>query len=244
MYFFCSYSHGFLFPSEATRVRKSILSYFSSAAADLLGGEAAAPATPIPGDASSPSSWAYSSVSTFGVRYTPPVPDLTTLQSVEALVEGSEMSKLRGTVSSSTGPSDGSTGGLGDNTGNGNAGSSSPGLTPNDAWRLREGRRTRYEGARVGGTVAVHFIKKSPWFLETALALLEGDEQTPLEAGASLEQRLRTFRGVGMGAAHYVLPNTHGNVHRGGIGIGITNGTAAAATATGSTSTASGHERR
>lgn len=39
--------------------------------------------------------WAHSSVSTFGVRYTPPVPDLTTLQSVEALVEGSDMSSLR-----------------------------------------------------------------------------------------------------------------------------------------------------
>ena len=42
-----------------------------------------------------PSSWSYSSVSAFGVRYTPPVPDLTILQSVEALVEGSDMSKLR-----------------------------------------------------------------------------------------------------------------------------------------------------
>lgn len=27
----------------------------------------------------------------------------------------------------------------------------------------------------------VHFIKKNPWFLETALALLEGDEETARE---------------------------------------------------------------
>lgn len=42
-----------------------------------------------------PSSWAYSSVSTFGTRYKPPLPDLTMTESVEALVEGSDMSKLR-----------------------------------------------------------------------------------------------------------------------------------------------------
>ena len=41
-----------------------------------------------------PSSWAQSSVSTFGVRYVPPVPELSAAYSVEALVEGSEMSSL------------------------------------------------------------------------------------------------------------------------------------------------------
>lgn len=45
----------------------------------------------------------------------------------------------------------------------------------------REGRRTRYENKRVGGTVVVHFIKKNMWFLEAALALLEGDEETELD---------------------------------------------------------------
>lgn len=50
-----------------------------------------------------------------------------------------------------------------------------------DAWLAREGRRTRYEDKRVGGTIVVHFIKKNPWFLETALALLEGDEETARE---------------------------------------------------------------
>ena len=41
------------------------------------------------------SSWAHSSVSTFGVKYNPPLPDLSMKHSVEALVEGSDMSQLR-----------------------------------------------------------------------------------------------------------------------------------------------------
>jgi hypothetical protein len=55
---------------------------------DVLSG----PATSL---SPTPSRWAYSSVSTFGVRYSPPLPDLTPPQSVEALVEGSDMSKIR-----------------------------------------------------------------------------------------------------------------------------------------------------
>ncbi len=39
----------------------------------------------------------------------------------------------------------------------------------------------RYEGKRVGGTVAVHFIKKNMRYLETALALLDGDEYSEEE---------------------------------------------------------------
>ena len=45
----------------------------------------------------------------------------------------------------------------------------------------REGRRKRFEDKRVGGTVVVHYIKKHMWFLETANALLEGDDYTELE---------------------------------------------------------------
>lgn len=44
---------------------------------------------------STPASWSHSSVSTFGVRYTPPLPDLSPAHSIEALVEGSDMSLLR-----------------------------------------------------------------------------------------------------------------------------------------------------
>lgn len=54
-------------------------------------------------------------------------------------------------------------------------------MTPEYAWLHREGRKKRYESHRVGGTVVVHFIKKNVWFLETALALLEGDEHSEAE---------------------------------------------------------------
>ena len=47
--------------------------------------------TPTP----NPAAWAHSSVSTFKTRYTPPLPDLSITHSVEALVEGSDMSMLR-----------------------------------------------------------------------------------------------------------------------------------------------------
>ncbi|KAJ6519793.1 glycosyltransferase family 31 protein [Mycena sanguinolenta] len=136
------YTHGFLFPSEATRVKSNLVPYPDKALQDVLNSSL------IPGGTPTPSDWAYSSVSTFGVRYAPPIPDLTIMQSVEALVEGSEMSTLR----------------------EGNP------KTPEYAWARREGRRTRYQGHRVGGTVVVHFIKKNMWYFETALALLEGDE--------------------------------------------------------------------
>lgn len=127
------------------------------------------------GHAGTPASWAHSSVSTFGVRYTPPLPDLSTVHSVEALVEGSDMSMLR----------------------EGMDGSrlklsfrrtsltfvlflGSP-MTPEYAWTHREGRKARYESKRVGGTVVVHFIKKNMWYLETALALLEDEELSESE---------------------------------------------------------------
>lgn len=54
-------------------------------------------------------------------------------------------------------------------------------MTPEYALMHREGRAKRYEGKRVGGTVVVHFIKKNIWFLEAALALLEGDDYSESE---------------------------------------------------------------
>lgn len=65
-------------------------------------------------------------------------------------------------------------------------------MSPERAWRTREGRITRYENKRVGGTVVVHFIKKHMWFLETALAFLEGDNfsEAELESLDADESRL------------------------------------------------------
>lgn len=149
------YSHGFLFPSEAARARRGIMSYFDKTPQDLNGHLPASSTAPAGagGNAPIPSAWSTSTVTSFGTRYVPPLSNLTSQQSVEALVEGSDMSLLQ----------EGGT------------------LTAEDAWVQREGRRTRYENKRVGGTVVVHFIKKNMWFLEAALALLEGDEETELD---------------------------------------------------------------
>ncbi|KAG6814053.1 hypothetical protein H0H92_003100 [Tricholoma furcatifolium] len=147
------YSHGFLYPSEASRIKRSMKSYMDQTFIDVL--------TSLGGGLpSAPAAWSYSTVSTFGVRYVPPLPDLSIRHSVEALVEGSDMSMIR---------------------------EGSP-MTPEYAWTHREGRRQRYEGQRVGGTVVVHFIKKNIWYLETALALLEGEELSEIEKFQSQEQ--------------------------------------------------------
>ncbi|KAG6851079.1 hypothetical protein H0H93_002971 [Arthromyces matolae] len=147
------YSHGFLYPSEASRIKRSMMSYLDQTFIDVL---TSTEGNNLP---STPAAWAYSTVSTFGVRYVPPLPDLSVRHSVEALVEGSDMSMIR---------------------------EGSP-MTPDYAWTHREGRRTRYEGKRVGGTVVVHFIKKNIWYLETALALLDGEEQSEFEKFQSQE---------------------------------------------------------
>ncbi|KAF8974057.1 hypothetical protein BDZ97DRAFT_1912490 [Flammula alnicola] len=143
------YSHGYLFPSEVTRVKRTMIADLERSAQVPLG---ATPTSAAIGGGA-PAAWGHSSVSTFGVRYAPPLPDLSPTHSVEALVEGSDMSLLR---------------------------EGSP-MTPEYAWMHREGRRARYEGKRVGGTVVVHFIKKHVWYLETALALLEGEDQSESE---------------------------------------------------------------
>lgn len=84
------YAHGFLFPSEVTRVKKAMAAELEKAAQAPLG---ATPASVL--GSGTPAAWGHSSVSTFHARYTPPVPDLSTTHSVEALVEGSDMSLLR-----------------------------------------------------------------------------------------------------------------------------------------------------
>ena len=99
-----SYSRGFLFPSERRRVQKEIMWDIERWRREMMMSDATLRArttetaedyvqvfgphgeTPLP--------WVLSSVSTFQVRYTPPVPGLSLDHSIEALVEGSPMSKL------------------------------------------------------------------------------------------------------------------------------------------------------
>ncbi|KAF9787168.1 glycosyltransferase family 31 protein [Thelephora terrestris] len=168
------YSHGFLFPSEVKRVKKFLFSYLDSAPkkrldrspsdperqgylngadGDVDGQDQVPAGTEVSVRLGTPLAWAHSSVSTFGERYSPPIQDMSLWHSVEALVEGSDMSMLReGTP-----------------------------MTPDYAWAHREGRNTRYDNKRVGGTVCVHFIKKNMWFLETALTFLGMQDTTELE---------------------------------------------------------------
>ncbi|KAG6336678.1 hypothetical protein ID866_2425 [Astraeus odoratus] len=136
---------------QAGEIRWSVLAYIEAASRNYSGSpiQSAAPGLDIP----TPSSWAHSSVSTFGTTYRSPLQDLTTAESVEALVEGSDMSRLREGTAADV----------------------------RYAWRHREGELTRYQQKRVGGTVVVHFIKKHMWFLETALVLLENDDYSEFE---------------------------------------------------------------
>lgn len=140
------YSHGFLFPSEASRVQRQLT--------DTDPSKTTAPPSDL-------DTFSHSTVSQFGTRYSPPAPFLTPMQSIEALIEGSAMSRV------------GTSNYLKDT-------SLEPALAlqraVNRAWLEREGRRARYEGKKLGGTVLVHFIKKNEWWEETALALLGGDE--------------------------------------------------------------------
>lgn len=183
-----------MFPSEITRVRKFLFSYLDSTPKKLnrapgdLGhqhhldgadgstdGQDQVPAgTEISVRLGTPLAWAHSSVSTFGVRYSPPIQDMPLWHSVEALIEGSDMSMLReglsGLISACSSVDPNIRCSLLDIP-----------MTPDYAWAHREGRNTRYDNNRVGGTVCVHFIKKNMWYLETALAFLEMQDTTELE---------------------------------------------------------------
>lgn len=97
-----SYSRGFLFPAEARRIQQALTAdmerwnhalktqLVTRAPVDL---EDYAPAFGPQGQ--TPPNWVLSSVATFQVRYTPPVPGLSLPHSIEALVEGAAMSKLK-----------------------------------------------------------------------------------------------------------------------------------------------------
>lgn len=76
-------------------MRRNIVSYPDKTPQDVLSNQPSAWASQAGSSVPTPSAWARSSVSKFGTRYSPPLPDLSTLQSVEALVEGSDMSMIR-----------------------------------------------------------------------------------------------------------------------------------------------------
>jgi hypothetical protein len=90
---YARYSHGFLFPSEVARVRDGVRAFFNKEPV-LTDPQIVTTQSRHDRDWGAPPEWARSSVSTFGIRYSPPLPNLTIPESIEALVEGSEMSGL------------------------------------------------------------------------------------------------------------------------------------------------------
>ena len=147
------YSHGFLYPSEVSAVRRDNVTGLSPTTLEIRGGEALKDT--------------YSSVSKWGTAYRAPVPDLSTGEAIEALVEGSPLSQLRDHHLSH---------------GNQQAYSKTP-ITRQkvrEAYAKRPTREERFLGDKDerGGTVVVHYIKKNDWFVETMVAMLgTADEQ-------------------------------------------------------------------
>lgn len=91
----CRYSHGFLFPSEMKRVQAEVMKDIARAVPEEIAAQrTGAIASPFGPNAPVPPTWARSTVSKFGQRYSPPLPYLGQQTSIEALVEGSEMSQL------------------------------------------------------------------------------------------------------------------------------------------------------
>lgn len=177
------YSHGFLFPSEAARVKYQTTHGLTPAEIIHL------PTSYLVDDPV----MSHSTVSRFGTRYSIPggFTNFTVPMEVEALVEGSALSRLGTMVpppsqqnpTVEAGPSKPTA-----------AVSDVDSVVPNPeprwldaltAYGAREGRKARYAGQSVGGTVAVHYIKRNEWLLEAALALL-GDEEEAGEGGIGL----------------------------------------------------------
>jgi len=136
------YSHGFLFPSEVAQVRQENVTGLSPETLALRGGKENADA--------------YSTVSKFGTNYRQFHNDMTATERIEALVEGSPVSKIR------------------DERIYGQAA-----LEPLPArvtrlydQRLSREERFLHDSEEIGGTVVVHYIKKAEWFVETMIAML------------------------------------------------------------------------
>ncbi|KAG8748454.1 hypothetical protein FRC10_003587 [Ceratobasidium sp. 414] len=182
------YSHGFLFPSEAARVKYQTTHGLTPAEIIHL------PTSYLVDDPV----MSHSTVSRFGIRYSLPggFSNFTVPMEIEALVEGSALSRI-GTMpppasqkppqtatsdAESSPSSDPQTPPSNPQTPPGDDSLVSPHTDPKwpdvlAAYAAREGRRIRYAGNRVGGTVVVHYIKKNEWFLEAALALLGGEDE-------------------------------------------------------------------
>lgn len=148
------YSHGFLFPSTVAEIRMDDLSTASSIEREFL---------PL---AQRIKRASYSSVSRFKTIFRPMVHDLSAGESVESLIEGSQLSLL--------------------DPHHHHKHNGKPRPNPAEfradirqVYAQRPSRKERFmnDERELGGTVVIHYIKKPEWFVETWLALLGGVEE-------------------------------------------------------------------
>lgn len=155
------YSHGFLYPSEVAQVRHENATGLNPQILAMRGGKERADA--------------YSTVSKFGTNYRQFHNDMTATERIEALVEGSSVSKIRDERIS---------------------GQATLEPLPARVARLygqRPSREERFMGdaEETGGTVVVHYIKQAEWFVETMIAMLgTADEQAVWRKGGGVGSRL------------------------------------------------------
>lgn len=136
------YAHGFLFPDEVARARAERA-------------EGLSPEEQVHRHKFQANVDAYSTVSRFGWKYRSPVRHLSLAEKVEALVEGSAMSKLRDEVGWAHERDD-----IAERV------DTIMAAQPSFTDRFMGDTEER------GGTVLVHFIKRDAWFIETINALL------------------------------------------------------------------------
>lgn len=165
------YSHGFLYPSTVAQVRMEESTGLSER--DIASrGESTRHAS-------------YSSVSRFKTPFRPMVHDLTAGESVESLIEGSQLSLLD--------PH--------------HHGRGKPRRNPAElraevrqVYSERPSRKERFlnDERELGGTVVIHYIKKSEWFVETWLALLGGVEEEDGRVLPAQDEGVLVGKGIGL----------------------------------------------
>jgi hypothetical protein len=165
------YSHGFLYPSTVAQVRMEESMGLSEKDITLRGGLSKLAS--------------YSTVARFKTIFRPMVHDLSAGESVESLIEGSQLSLLD--------PH--------------HHGHGKPRRNPAElradvrqVYSERPSRKERFlnDERELGGTVVIHYIKKPEWFVETWLALLGGVEEEDGRVLPSQAEGVQVNKGVGL----------------------------------------------
>lgn len=168
------YSHGFLFPSTVAQIRMNDMSTSTSGVYD----------TPL----ARVKRASYSTVSRFKTIFRPMVHDLSAGESVESLIEDSQLSLLDPHHHRHL-----------DNKPRKNPAELRAEIRQVYAERPSRKERFMNDERELGGTVVIHYIKKPEWFVETWLALLGGVEE---EDGRLLstgeDEGVKLGKGIGL----------------------------------------------